>query len=40
MVDDSGYTKRDILEISGASLAAITGTTSLAGCSDDNSTNP
>ena len=40
MVDDSGYTKRDILEISGASLAAITGTTSLAGCStDDGETN-
>jgi len=40
VVDDSGYTRRDILEISGASLAAITGATSLAGCSDNNSTNP
>jgi len=40
VVDDSGYTRRDILEISGASLAAITGTTSLAGCStDDGETN-
>lgn len=40
MVDDSGYTRRDILEISGTSLAAITGTTSLAGCStDDGETN-
>jgi len=39
-VVDSGYTRRDILEISGTSLAAITGTTSLAGCStDDGETN-